>query len=132
MRALSERIRALNVALLLTSFAGAMGLMSGCGGVNVTNPDFYAAISASASTVRVNQTVQTIRASQATGAPLTYSVNGVQGGNTVHGACDRPYSKFGNDHQRCKQLPELPAGVCDACHLEPDSGPQYRDAFGLF
>ena len=88
MRALSERIRALNVALLLTSFAGAMGLMSGCGGVNVTNPDFYAAISASASTVRVNQTVQTIRASQATGAPLTYSVNGVQGGNAELGTVD--------------------------------------------
>ena len=88
MRALSERLCALNLALLLASFAGAIGLLSGCGGVNITNPDFYAAISASASTVRVNQTVQMVRASQASGAPLTYSVNGVQGGNAEFGTID--------------------------------------------
>jgi hypothetical protein len=78
----------LNLALLLASFAGAIGLLSGCGGVNITNPDFYAAISASASTVRVNQTVQMVRASQASGAPLTYSVNGVVGGNATLGTVD--------------------------------------------
>jgi len=87
-RALSERLCALNLALLLASFAGAIGLLSGCGGVNITNPDFYAAISASASTVRVNQTVQMVRASQASGAPLTYSVNGVVGGNATLGTVD--------------------------------------------
>lgn len=88
MRALSKHIHVLNVALTLASFAGAIALMSGCGSVTITNPDLFAAISASASTVRVNQTVQTIRASQATGAPLSYSVNGVPGGNAELGTVD--------------------------------------------
>jgi uncharacterized protein (DUF1800 family) len=78
----------LNRALLAASFAGAIGFLSGCGGVSITNPDFYAAISASTSTVRVNQTVQMVRASQASGAPLTYSVNGVVGGNAELGTID--------------------------------------------
>jgi hypothetical protein len=78
----------LNVALTMASLACAIALMSGCGGVSITNPNFFAAISASTSTIRVNQTVQMVRASQASGAPLTYSVNGVQGGNAEVGTID--------------------------------------------
>jgi uncharacterized protein (DUF1800 family) len=65
-----------------------MGLLSGCAKVNISNPDFLAAISASSSTIRVNQQIQLVRASEASGAPLTYSVNGVQGGNAEFGTVD--------------------------------------------
>jgi len=70
----------LNCALLGLSLAVALSLLAGCGGVTITNPDFYAAITAPGSSVRVTQTMQMTRTSEAAG-PLTYSVNGVVGGN---------------------------------------------------
>jgi len=63
-------------------------LLTGCSKVAITNPDFVAAISAPGSTLRVNQTMQLVRASMASGEPLTYSVNGVQGGNAEVGTID--------------------------------------------
>jgi uncharacterized protein (DUF1800 family) len=72
------------VALL----AGAMSLLTACGSVSIANSDFYAAINAPGTSLRVNQQMQMTRVSQATGAPLTYSVNGVQGGNTELGTID--------------------------------------------
>ena len=71
----------------MASVAAAVS-MAGCGGVTITNPAFLAAISSPASTVRVTQQVQLVRGSMASGEPLTYSVNGVQGGNSELGTID--------------------------------------------
>ena len=87
-QARSERLQALKVALAGALLTGAMGLLSGCAKVTISNPDFLAAISAPSSTIRVNQQIQLVRASEASGAPLTYSVNGVQGGNAELGTVD--------------------------------------------
>ena len=76
------------VALVVASLCGAMSLLTGCAGVSISNPDFYTAISAPVSSLRVTQTTQLVRGSQATGAPLTYSVNGVVGGNAEVGTID--------------------------------------------
>jgi uncharacterized protein (DUF1800 family) len=65
-----------------------MSLLTGCFGVTVSNPDFYTAISAPGTSLRVTQTMQLTRGSQATGAPLTYAVNGVVGGNADVGTID--------------------------------------------
>ncbi len=88
MRARTEFTQALRVALVVASLTGALSFISGCGGVAVSNSANFAAISAPSSSIRVNQTMQLIQASKATGEPLTYSVNGVQGGNFVVGTVD--------------------------------------------
>lgn len=88
MRARTGSLPALNVALVVVLFTGAISIATGCGGVNLSNNNNFAAISAAATTVRVNQQVQLIRASMATGAPLTYYVNGIQGGNAELGTVD--------------------------------------------
>ena len=87
-RARTERLHALSVALVVALLAGAVWITTGCGGVNLSSTNNFAAISATASTVRVNQQVQLVRASLATGAPLTYYVNGIQGGNAELGTVD--------------------------------------------
>jgi uncharacterized protein (DUF1800 family) len=87
-QARSERIPALKVALAAASLACAIGLLSGCSTVAISNPDFLAAISAPSSTIRVNQQIQLVRGSLASGEPLTYSVNGVPGGNAELGTVD--------------------------------------------
>ena len=74
----------LEVALL----SGALLLLAGCNQVAITNPAFVTAISAPASTIRVNQQIQLVRGSMASGEPLTYSINGVQGGNATLGTID--------------------------------------------
>ena len=81
------RLSKLNYVVLCTSLVVALSLLAGCGSVTITNPDFYAAISAPSSTIRVTQQLQTVRASEAAG-PLTYSVNGVVGGNAQFGTID--------------------------------------------
>ncbi len=88
MQARSERIQAFKVALAGALVAGAIGLLTGCATVSISNPDFFAAISAPSSTIRVNQQIQLVRASMASGAPLTYSANGVEGGNGEFGTVD--------------------------------------------
>jgi hypothetical protein len=78
----------LHVFFAMASVALAVSLLAGCGGVTITNPAFLAAISTSASSVRVSQQVQIVRGSLASGEPLTYSVNGVQCGNSELGTID--------------------------------------------
>jgi hypothetical protein len=73
---------------VVSSLAGALSLLTACGSVSISNPDFYAAITVPGTSLRVNQQMQTTRVSQATGAPLTYYVNGVQGGNAELGTID--------------------------------------------
>jgi uncharacterized protein (DUF1800 family) len=75
-------------ALVVALLGAAMSLLTGCSGVTISNPDFYTAISAPVTSLRVTQQTQLVRGSQATGAPLTYSVNGVVGGNADVGTID--------------------------------------------
>jgi uncharacterized protein (DUF1800 family) len=83
-----ERSQALHVFFAMTSVVAAVSLMTGCSQVTINNPAFLTAISASAGSVRVSQQVQLVRGSLASGEPLTYSVNGVQGGNSELGTID--------------------------------------------
>ena len=84
MRYRSERL--LSSLLFL---AGALSLLTGCSSnFNVTDPGYYTAISASASSVRIGQTLQIVNNQKATGVPLTFYVNGVAGGNAVLGTID--------------------------------------------
>lgn len=65
-----------------------MLLLAGCAGITITNESFYAAISANASSLRVNQQIQLSNHMQLTGDTLTFSVNGVPGGNAELGTVD--------------------------------------------
>jgi uncharacterized protein (DUF1800 family) len=87
-QAKSKRSQALRVMLAMTSVVAAVSLMTGCSEVTITNPAFLTAISSPAGSVRVSQQVQLVRGSLASGGPLTYSVNGVQGGNSELGTID--------------------------------------------
>ena len=83
MRPRSERLLFLSLI-----FAGALSLLTGCGDFKVTDPSYYAAISASASTIRIGQTLQIVNNQKITGVPLTFYVNGVAGGNAQLGTID--------------------------------------------
>ncbi|MBB6145329.1 uncharacterized protein (DUF1800 family) [Silvibacterium bohemicum] len=61
--------------------------ITGCG-VGLTNNGAASAISAPSSSVRVGQTLQINNQSKLTGSPITYWVNGVQGGNAQLGTID--------------------------------------------
>jgi uncharacterized protein (DUF1800 family) len=86
-QARSEAISALKVALAAALIAAAVGMTSGCNKVGVSSLNSLAAISASSSTIRVNQHIQIVRA-DGFSEPLSYSVNGVQGGNAEFGTVD--------------------------------------------
>ena len=87
MQARSEAISALKVALAAALIAAAVGMMSGCNKVGVSSLNSLAAISTPSSTIRVNQQIQIVRV-DGFSEPLTYSVNGVQGGNAEFGTVD--------------------------------------------
>jgi uncharacterized protein (DUF1800 family) len=71
------------------SLAGAVSLLTGCSsGFTVKDPGYYAAISASATTIRVNQQIQIVNNEKITGVPLTFYVNGIAGGNAELGTID--------------------------------------------
>ena len=61
--------------------------LGGCG--SGFAPTLPASISVSSNVVRVNQTLQTQNHSDVTGSPLTYSINGVPGGNETVGTIDK-------------------------------------------
>jgi hypothetical protein len=84
----SVRLGALSLPLyLLLLVATSLG-MSGCGYFAVTNPSFYAGISAPGNTLRVNQQMQLKDNARTTGVPVIFFVNGVQGGNSEFGTID--------------------------------------------
>ena len=83
MRYRSERLLAFSLIL-----SGALSLLTGCGDFKVTDPGYYAAISASATSLRVNQQLQIVNNQKITGVPLTFSVNGIAGGNAQLGTID--------------------------------------------
>lgn len=62
--------------------------IAGCGSYTVTSTDFFTAISASANTIRVNEKLQIANHQTTTGVPLTFYVNGIQGGNSEVGTID--------------------------------------------
>ena len=90
MRATSCRIYSLNVLLLAASYACAVGMATGCGGggINVGDRAHFTALKAAGSTVRVNQQVQFTSPALQYGTPLTFYVNGVEGGNATLGTVD--------------------------------------------
>jgi len=87
-RAISERICAMKVALAGVLFAGALALISGCNSLKIDNSDNLAVITASSSTIRVNQQLQLSARALTLQFPMTFYVNGVQGGNSEFGTID--------------------------------------------
>jgi uncharacterized protein (DUF1800 family) len=79
-----KRSNSLNVALVWGSIAVATAFMTGCGS-GYDNPSY---ISAPNTIVRVGQTLQLSTESKITGSPMTFSVNGVPGGNAQFGTID--------------------------------------------
>ncbi len=88
MRPSSDRLLVLARALVLATLVGALSLLTGCSGFKVTDPGYFAAISASAATIRVNQQLQIVNNAKATGVPLTFAVNGIVGGSSILGTID--------------------------------------------
>jgi uncharacterized protein (DUF1800 family) len=84
----SDRLLATTRALFLAVLVGALSFLTGCSGFKVTDPGYFAAISASATSIRVNQQLQIVNNAKATGVPLTFAVNGVVGGNPILGTID--------------------------------------------
>ena len=80
----SVRFFGSQLAVMLGSLVGAISLMTGCFGTNFKTPD-YTAISAASSTIRVNQQLQIKSPFEASIVPLTFYVNGIQGGNAEFG-----------------------------------------------
>ncbi len=85
MQARLDRLYSSNLALVLAALVGAVSMMTGCGGITLGDPSSFTAISASSSTIRVNEKLQLKTHSQFNGVPLTFYVNGVQGGNSEVG-----------------------------------------------
>jgi uncharacterized protein (DUF1800 family) len=75
---------ALSLALFLGLSIGALSLTTGCGTVVAPLGDLTA-ISASSTSIRVNQQLQIANRMQITAVPLTFFVNGIQGGNSEVG-----------------------------------------------
>jgi uncharacterized protein (DUF1800 family) len=85
----SERRYRSRVALTLALFAAPILLLSGCSSsFVVTDPGYFARISASSLTIRVNQQIQIQNNQKASGVPLVFSVNGIPGGNAELGTID--------------------------------------------
>jgi uncharacterized protein (DUF1800 family) len=88
MQAKPVRLPALSIPLSLALLTIVIPLLSGCGYFVVTDPSFYAGISAPVTTLRVNQQTQLKDNARTTGVPVIFFVNGVQGGNSEFGTID--------------------------------------------
>ena len=110
-------------------------LMTGCGGASLAvNLNTIAAIGAPASSVRVNQTVQLTSSYLASGLPMTFSVNGIPGGNAQVGTISStglytapavvPNSLHGHDHQLHRQVSNRSSRLSSHPGVEPHSRPQ--------
>jgi uncharacterized protein (DUF1800 family) len=84
----TARLRLLSLPLSFVLLAPVIPFLSGCGYFAVTNPSFYAGISAPGNTLRVNQQMQLKDNARTTGVPVIFFVNGVQGGNSEFGTID--------------------------------------------
>jgi len=88
MRPSSDRLSAPTRAIFFAILAGALSILTGCSGFQVTDPGYFAALSASATSIRVNQQLQIANNAKATGVPLSFAVNGIAGGNSIVGTID--------------------------------------------
>ena len=82
----SARLNGPQLALALASLVGTT-IMTGCFGVSYSPPN-YTGISAASSSIRVNQQMQIKTNYPVSLVPLTFYVNGIQGGNTEFGVVD--------------------------------------------
>ncbi len=80
-----SRLSGRNLSLSLAALTAIIPLFSGCGYFVVTDPSFYAGISAPATTLRVTQQMQLKDNARTTGVPVIFFVNGIQGGNAEFG-----------------------------------------------
>ncbi len=85
MREVFAREHAPKIALLWASLFIGTSLMSGCFSFTQGDISNAAALSASSSTIRVNQQLQLTSKALSAGQGMTFSVNGVPGGNAVVG-----------------------------------------------
>ncbi len=85
MQAKRARLSVLSLSLSLGALGAIIPLLSGCGYFAVTDPSFYAGISAPVSTLRVTQQMQLKDNARTTGVPVIFYVNGIQGGNSESG-----------------------------------------------
>jgi uncharacterized protein (DUF1800 family) len=81
----NERFSLLKIVSVLGPISFAFAGITGCGFQWDVNP---AAISASANTLRVNQTLQLKTELGVTGTPVSFAVNGIVGGNATIGTID--------------------------------------------
>jgi uncharacterized protein (DUF1800 family) len=81
-----ERFNAFTLTLATSLVLAA--LISGCSSFTVSDPGYYAAITASSNSIRVNQQMQINNNAKATGVPLIFYVNGIGGGNAELGTVD--------------------------------------------
>ncbi len=88
MYAIPARLRALRLLLSLALLTIVISHLSGCGYFVVTDPSFYAGISAPGTTLRVNQQMQLKDNARTTGVPVIFFVNGIRGGNSEFGTID--------------------------------------------
>jgi hypothetical protein len=86
MRRNFARACSLNFALICGSLVAAIVFIAGCG--SGVDQDNASRISAPASAVRVNQTLQLSTQTMVTGSPMSFWVNGVLGGNAELGTID--------------------------------------------
>jgi uncharacterized protein (DUF1800 family) len=80
--------RAPRFALISASLVAITLGITGCSSFSVSDPGYFAAISAGANTIRVNQLMQINNNARASGVPLTFYVNGIAGGNAELGTID--------------------------------------------
>ncbi len=83
-----ERFNAFTLTLTLATSFVLVELISACSSFTVSDPGYYAAITASSSSLRVNQQMQIINNAKATGVPLIFYVDGIAGGNAELGTVD--------------------------------------------
>ena len=85
MRAFFARTRLLKAVLFCSFCLLATSLITGCNSYSLGDLNSAAAISAPGTSVRVTNTLQLTSKAMAAGEPLTFYVNGVQGGNAEFG-----------------------------------------------
>lgn len=88
MRAFFARTRLLRAVLVCSPSLLAISLIAGCNSYTLGDLSSAAAISAPATSVRVTDTLQLSSKAMSAGQPLTFYVNGVQGGNAEYGTID--------------------------------------------
>jgi uncharacterized protein (DUF1800 family) len=84
----SQRLYANSSLPLLASLFVAISFLTGCGSYVVTDPSIFTVITAPGTTIRVGQQMQIASHQKVTGVPLTFSVNGIPGGNSEVGTID--------------------------------------------